>query len=94
MPILKDNKVEVLPNTYWMMLLCTVRYAMGRQSYIVGEAVDLVLNSRQCLTGPQLEQIREEVSQELERYESVSKTLGHSMDHEEWKRLVTELEKT
>lgn len=94
MPLLKDNKVEVLPNTYWMMLLCTVRYAMGRRSYVVSEAVDLVLKSRQCLTGLQLDQIREEVSHELKICEDAGKTLGHKMDHEEWQRLVAELEKT
>lgn len=74
------------------LLLCSVRYAMGRQSYIVGEICNLVEHYASALTEDQLELIKNDVSREIKNYEDRGEILGAMIDHKQWKSLVTFLE--
>lgn len=90
---MSNEHVHVPPNDFWLMLLSTVRYAMGRRSYIVGTACDMVLQYRHSLRPEQIEQIAREVDAELRlRMQALGgRTLGDDMDHREWSRLVERL---
>lgn len=48
-------------NRQWIMLLCTVRYAMGSSSYVVGEAVGAVRDLWPSIRAEQRVQLRREV---------------------------------
>jgi hypothetical protein len=75
----------------WTMLLCTIRYAMGRRSYITGLTRDLVKQYRKYLEPTELDQIKREVSKEVEQCEQDGRTLGDPPDHKIWKQLVKDL---
>ena len=81
----------VSPDDLWTMLLSTVRYAMGRQTYIVGLTCDMVRRYGGSLTFEQTAQIGREIREEVERAERLGRTLGADFDHREWVRLAGEL---
>lgn len=83
--------IAVDHNDLWTFLLCTVRYSLGRQSYITGMTADLVRQYRKHLTAEQVAQIAREVDEELAACERRGTTCGHDMDHREWARLVADL---
>lgn len=91
----QDNRanaqVHIQPNQFWLLILCTVRYAMGRTSYVVSEAAQLVKDYRRYLTDGQISQLRGEIEKELAQREALGKSLGHLMDHETWRDLTEEL---
>jgi hypothetical protein len=72
----------------WTMLLSTIRYSMGRRSYVTGLTSDLVKLYSQYLEPTELDQIKREVSKEIEVSEQGGRTLGDPPDHEIWKNLV------
>jgi len=86
-----DTTQTIDTNELWALLLCSVRYAMGRQSYVVGEVCDLVRKHRVRLTDEQVGMIASEVSSELSFHARRGRFLGAEMDHREWQRLVTDL---
>lgn len=77
--------------TMWIFLLSSLRYAMGRRSYITGVTAELVAEHFDMLTPAQREQVIEEIQQELDRREAVGSTLGDQCDHEVWQRAVVQL---
>lgn len=91
---LKDNKVELNKASFYLLLISSVRYSLGRQTYMVSEVVNLVLTSRNCLTTSQLSQIQREVSKEIEIATASHKFLGMEMDHKNWLRMVNEIHNT
>ena len=72
----------------WVMVLATVRYAMGRRSYMPSLAIEFVERYRKFLTEHQFNQILDEISSELGRLETLDSTLGDKIDHETWKAFV------
>jgi len=70
----------------WIMLLSTIRYSMGRMTYMSSLAPELVVRHAAALTCQQLRQVIEEIDGELKRAERNVDTLGMSCDHEEWKK--------
>lgn len=83
--------VEVADGDIWPLLLCTIRYAMGRSSYIVGDACDYYRRYRARLTAYQRKQIGREIAEAIALEERLGRVLGHDMDHREWKRLADEI---
>ena len=75
----------------WPLLLCTIRYAMGRSSCIVGDACDYYRTYRAHLAPHQRAQIGREILEALRFEEGLGKTLGMDMDHREWRRLAQEI---
>lgn len=75
----------------WPLLLCTIRYAMGRSSCIVGDACDYYRAYRSGLTPWQRAQVGREIAEALDLEERLGRTLGHDMDHREWRRLAQEI---
>lgn len=62
----------VVPNEdLWVLLVSTVRYALGRQSYMPSLARDLVLKYRNNLTSKEIYQISSEISTFIDMREKV-----------------------
>ena len=82
---------RVPPDHLWGMLIYSVRYAMGRRSYAVGEVCDWVRAYSKHLMVNQVEQIAREVAEELQKCESQDRHLGMAQDHRDWAHLVAYL---
>lgn len=78
-------------NDMWILLLSTVRYSMGRQTYMSSLAWELVDTYNQALTDDQLRQIIVEIQDALTTHESLGSTLGSGIDHESWQKGVARL---
>lgn len=79
-------EVKVAPLDMWTLLLSTIRYSMGRSSYITDTAPKLVIQYASALRASQLEQIAREIEEEIAVYEKNGRTLGMQMDHDGWIR--------
>lgn len=91
-PLVKSR--QIYAGQMWIMLLSTLRYAMGRKSYVTGLAAELVTEHFDMLTEAQRRQIVDEIRQELSIAQSVQGGwLGDEADHAMWKRTADELEK-
>ncbi len=79
------KKLSVVDRTdMWVLLVSTVRYSMGRRTYMSSLAGELVIKYRDYLTKQQLIQIVEEIRKELRSAESFGSYLGSKIDHESW----------
>lgn len=86
------SHAPVSPDDLWTLILCTVRYAMGRQTYIVGLAADMVRRYGASLDQRQVAQIAREIRDALAFEERLGRQLGADMDHREWQRLADEID--
>jgi hypothetical protein len=77
-------KIEINKEDLFVLLLSTVRYSLGRMSYMPSYACELVLKYQEHLTDEQVAQIYEEVTIELESYEKANRFLGMECDHQTW----------
>ena len=73
------------------ILICAVRYALGRMSYIVGEVAQYVFFKRKTLSKECIDIIIRDIEEEMERYHSVGQTLGMECDERTWKNLLEAL---
>ena len=73
------------------ILICAVRYALGRQSYIVGEVAQYVFYKRKTLSAECINIIIRDIEEEMERYHSVGQTLGMDCDERTWENLLNQL---
>jgi ATP-dependent Lon protease len=82
----------------WVLLLSTVRYSMGRMTYMSSLAPELVFRYKEYLLKEQLQQIKEEVEKEIECHDALKKDniqtdwLGHECDYNSWKKFVRDLD--
>ncbi len=83
--------MEVAPNDLWIMAISTVRYSMGRSTYMSSMALELVIRYEKDLHVIQLHQIANEVAEALRIREESNSTLGMQMDHDAWKEWLGEL---
>lgn len=68
----------------WVLLVSTMRYALGRMSTITAEYPELYARYKGALERHQRLQIAREVEAALERAEDLNTTLGMDMDHQSW----------
>lgn len=71
----KRTLSELDPNDAWVFLLSTVRYSLGRSTYMTSLSTELVVKYKDHLNTDQLKQIAKEIREELERYDRVGKVL-------------------
>ena len=74
------------------ILLCAVRYALGRRSYIVGVVAEYVAVKRTALSEQCVNLIIRDIKEELERYHRAGQTLGDDCDERTWINLQRVLE--
>jgi len=82
---MKVKYPAVSPHDMWILLLSTIRYSMGRHTYISGLSVELVVRYNNYLTKQQLNQIADEIEKEIKLHEAMGCTLGADIDHKSWK---------
>ena len=73
------------------ILISAVRYALGRQSYIVGDTAKYVALKQKTLSKECIDIIIRDIEEEMERYHSVGQTLGMECDERTWKNLLNQL---
>lgn len=73
------------------ILICAVRYALGRMSYVVGDVVDYVHYKRERLSSECKRIIVRDIQEELEKYHGVGHALGMECDERKWVALMEEL---
>ena len=73
------------------IIICAVRYALGRMSYIVGEVANYVFYKRKTLSKECIDIIIRDIEEEMERYHSVGQTLGMECDERTWRNLLNQL---
>lgn len=77
----------------WVLLLSTIRYSMGRATYMPGLCRDMLNRYHGALTSAQLNQIAEEVRSELRLHERLGHKLGHDCDHKTWIAVAEDAER-
>ena len=73
------------------ILICAVRYALGRMSYIVGVVAEYVAVKQPELSKECINIIIRDIEEELKRYHDASQTLGMECDERTWVRLLERL---
>jgi hypothetical protein len=86
-PMVVDN------NDMWILLGSTIRYSMGRRTYMSSLAPELVLKYKEYLTSEQMLQISKEIERETKSYEKSNRTLGSDFDHISWKEFAVKIRK-
>jgi len=77
----------------WVMLLSTIRYSLGRSTYMPGYCIDLYKDYGSFLQRSQRQQIADEIKQAIELAVSCNKTVGMKCDHETWLNFISIIEK-
>ena len=77
----------------WVLLVSTIRYALGRKSAAVGLCEDLLVKYGPCLTPYQRRQALDEIRGELQLAHTLDGFLGDSANDEIWCRIAERLEK-
>ena len=73
------------------ILICAVRYALGRMSYIVGVVCDYVAVKQPELSKECINIIILDIEEELKLYHDAGQTLGMECDERTWVRLLERL---
>ncbi len=73
------------------LLLCTLRYSMGRQTYMPGEFQDIFQSVEDSLSPRCISQTIDEIRYELRKCEEAGKFLGAEFDHRDWKKFADRL---
>lgn len=84
--------VSVAPDDAWVLLISTVRYAMGRACTAPTAAQRLVETYRAALAPWRVAQIVREVREECRRAEREGRPLGQPIDHCGWLDFADRLE--
>ena len=66
------------------ILVCAVRYTLGRMSYMVNVVCDYVKEKRNDLSQNCINIIVNDIEEELERYHNLCETLGMECDEKDW----------
>ena len=78
------NKTTVTNQDLWVMLLSTIRYSLGRSTYMPDYCISLYEDYGKFLSQHQRKQILDEIKQAVELAESCNRTVGMKCDHETW----------
>ena len=81
-------RIEIASDDFWTMFLSTIRYSMGRRTYISSECLDLCRLYGSFLSKEQKNQVKDEVQKEINICVSLGKTLGDKCDHDSWVEIV------
>ena len=75
------------------ILVCAVRYALGRRTYIVGVVCDYVKAKIRTLSKHCIIILIRDIEEEMERCHRLGYTLGDDCDEREWIKLLEVLKK-
>ena len=75
---------EISQDDLETMVVCTVRYALGRRSYIVGDAAGIVRWAWDDLRPGIRSVVYRDVDEAIERADATGASVGMQMDHDVW----------
>lgn len=75
------------------MLICAVRYALGRRSYVVSDTCNFVASIRKKLSPNCIGIIIRDIEETMEMYHRSGNLCGMECDEKEWYRLLEVLKK-
>jgi len=84
---LNKKAIKVEYDDIWVMLISTIRYSMGRMTYMPEYCIDLYKSYGRKLSVGCKQQIAIEIKEKLLMSESVPGILGHECDYDSWKKL-------
>ena len=70
------------------ILICAVRYALGRMSYIVGTVCDYVKSKRNEISDNCKNIIIKDIEESVEYHHRINRTVGMECDEREWINLL------
>ena len=70
------------------ILICAVRYALGRQSYIVGDVAEYVNSKKNELSEHCRHIIMRDIDEDIKRCHLANVTCGMEMDERTWLNLL------
>lgn len=73
------------------ILICAVRYALGRQSYIVGVVADYVNGVKEQISDHCRDILVRDIQEEIEFYHKMGTTCGMDIDERRWQNLLEAL---
>lgn len=73
------------------ILICAVRYALGRMSYIVGTVCDYVKSKRNEISDNCKNIIIKDIEESVEYYHAIGCRVGMECDEREWINLLNVL---
>lgn len=76
----------------WILLLATIRYSLGRRTYMSSFSGELVVKYQDYLNTQQLKQIVEEIEKKLHLAENSGIMLGDKYAHSNWKKTVSNIQ--
>jgi hypothetical protein len=74
-----------------VMLQLSVRYALGRSTYVVGEVIDLLRGHWHAVERRERACILADIRTELERARAAKRTVGDQQDHDQWEAVWRDL---
>jgi hypothetical protein len=75
------------------ILICAVRYVLGRMSYMVSIVCEYVASKHRELSPECLNIIIRDIEEEIEMYHNICRTCGMECDERTWLRLLETLKK-
>lgn len=82
---------KVNADDLWTMYLSTLRYSLGRSTYIVTECTRLYNTYKEHFSPSQRSQVAHEIQSELSRAERAGTTVGMDMDHSVWVKFANQI---
>ena len=82
------NKTVVDDSELGTLLICSVRYAMGRMTYVVDDVCNLVQLYAGALSKKDRDVILHDVNEEIKRATREGRLLGMQSDHNRWCALL------
>ena len=73
------------------ILVCAVRYALGRMTYVVSDVCRYVEGKKDSLSESCKDIIIRDIEEELERYHELGQTCGMECDERDWALLLNVL---
>ena len=70
------------------IIICAVRYALGRMSYVVEVVCQYVALKKPVLSKNCIKCVIRDIEEELQRYHDLGKTLGMECDERSWLNLL------
>lgn len=85
------TNMKISPADLQALFVCSLRYGLGRQTYVVGELADMVERYMPTLSSPQREQLATEIDRAVKGAEGANRKLGADFDHTRWLALRDQL---
>ena len=89
----RPGEIPLRVSDLWPLLICTLRYSLGRQSYVTAQTCDLIRDYARHIKPWQLQQIAAEIRTAIaDAHRLYNAPLGQQMDEDGWVRLAEEIE--